>query len=47
MRLDLKYFKNKIIEASALGKLSGNDVLKNTLEILKLRSQSSPSSWLY
>jgi hypothetical protein len=30
MRLDLNasYFKTKIIEASALGKLSGNDVLK-------------------
>jgi hypothetical protein len=42
MRLDLNasYFKTKIIEASAFV-LSGNDVLKNTLEgcILKLRSQ--------
>jgi hypothetical protein len=36
MRLDLKYFKTKIIEASALGKLSGNDVLKNTLEDFKV-----------
>jgi hypothetical protein len=46
MRLDLNasYFKTKIIEAS--GKLSGNDVLKNTLEgcILKLKSGSSPSA---
>jgi hypothetical protein len=30
--LNASYFKTKIIEASASGKLSGNDVLKNTLE---------------
>jgi hypothetical protein len=43
MRLDLNasYFKTKIIEASALGKLSGNDVFKEYFRgcILKLRSQ--------
>jgi hypothetical protein len=48
MRLDLNasYFKTKIIEASALGKLSGNDVFKEYFRgcILKLRSQSSPSA---
>jgi hypothetical protein len=48
MRLDLNasYFKTKIIEASALGKLSGNDVLKNTrgLYFKVEKSGSSPSA---
>jgi hypothetical protein len=52
MRLDLNasYFKTKIIEASALGKLSVMMFLKNTLEgcILKLRSQEVVLQlWLY
>jgi hypothetical protein len=49
MRLDLNasYFKTKIIEASALGKLSGNDVFKEYFRGLYFkveRSGSSPSA---
>jgi hypothetical protein len=45
MRLDLNsYFKTKIIEASALGKLSGNDVFKEYFRGLYFKVEKSGSS---
>jgi hypothetical protein len=43
MRLDLNasYFKTKIIEASALGKLSGNDVFKEYFRGLYFKVEKS------
>jgi hypothetical protein len=42
--LNASYFKTKIIEASALGKLSGNDVFKEYFRGLYFKVEKSGSS---